>query len=138
MKSPELHALVASALSDAAAGVSDHRALTSAFDRLCEQLDQRLNALFGATAVKDLFARAVHLAQIDFPWLANVLPDYNSSCSAEAKVTGIPADGLAAGLAAVLTHKLELLVTLVGEDLVLPIVQQAWGVSQAADGEDFQ
>jgi hypothetical protein len=35
------------------------------------------------------------------------------------------------GLAAVLAHKIGLLNTFVGEDLVLPLVQQAWGVIEA-------
>ena len=41
-------------------------------------------------------------------------------------------DTLEEGLAAVLAHNIGLLSAFVGEDLVLPLVQQAWGVVETA------
>jgi hypothetical protein len=48
-----------------------------------------------------------------------------------APVAVLEIDRLEEGLAAVLAHNIGLLVAFVGEDLVLPLVQQAWGVVEA-------
>ena len=42
-------------------------------------------------------------------------------------------DRIADGLATVLAHDIALLSTFVGEDLVLPLVQEAWGTMMPED-----
>ena len=44
-------------------------------------------------------------------------------------------DRLQEGLAAVLAHNIALLSAFVGEDLVLPLVQQAWSTAIAAEDQ---
>ena len=44
-------------------------------------------------------------------------------------------DRLEEGLAAVLAHNIALLSAFVGEDLVLPLVQQAWGTAMLAEDQ---
>ena len=42
---------------------------------------------------------------------------------------------VAEGLAAVLAHDIELLSTFVGDDLVRPLVHQAWGIAMLAEDQ---
>jgi hypothetical protein len=44
-------------------------------------------------------------------------------------------DRFAEGLATVLAHNIGLLSTFVGEDLVLPLVQEAWGIMMLAEDQ---
>jgi len=131
--SPQLRRFVRRALVDATGAASPDRAqVASAFDSLCQRLLERLEPLFGTTAVAALFGRAFHLAKSEFPWLEDVVPKNAASCSAEglASVGGLDVGGLAEGLAAVLAYDIGLLSALVGKDLILPLVQQAWGAAR--------
>src|SRR5215204_3082625 len=60
----------------AATGVAtpDASQIASSYDRLCDSLRARLYPLFGVAAIDALFARGLHLAAADFPWLKDVLP----------------------------------------------------------------
>jgi hypothetical protein len=91
--------------------------------------------LFGSTAVNTLFLRAVYLATVEFKWLDRVVPKSQDLCAVApiASVDVLEIGVLEEGLAAVLAHNIELLSGFVGEDLVLPLVQQAWGTVQLAD-----
>jgi hypothetical protein len=129
-----LRRFVRRALVDATGAAAPNRAqLAAAFDLLCERLSRQLKPLFGATAVNALFVRAVHVAAAEFSWLSDVLPNDQAPCVSNR----IGSDGdldietLTEGLAVVLAHNIGLLSTFVGEDLVLPLVQQAWGVIEA-------
>ena len=119
------HALIA------ASGENPNAAqLGSAFDLLCQQLRARLRPLFGGHAIRALFARAVHLAAVEFSWLSDVMPIAGDCCSNEAVAaasTTLPADAIAEGLAAVLANDIGLLITFIGDDFVMPLVQEAWG-----------
>jgi hypothetical protein len=91
-----------------------------------------LDPLFGRTAVAALFARALHVATAEFPWLADVVPKNGERCSLaglERVSAGIGRDVLVEGLAAVLAHDIGLLSALIGEDFVMPLVQSAWGAA---------
>lgn len=131
LSSPSLRRFVRRALVDAAG--TDPRArtqLASGFDALCVRLHRQLLPLFGTTAVEALFARAVHVAAREFPWLRELLRNGGDPCVAgRITVLGdIDIDRLEEGLAAVLAHNIGLLNGFVGEDLVLPLVEQAWGI----------
>ena len=131
---PSLRRFARRALVDATGSASPDRAhLASAFDVLYQRLRQQLRPLFGATAVNALFVRAVHVAAAEFPWLPEILPSDKDPCASDriASVAEPEAETVKEGLAAVLAHNIGLLNTFVGEDLVLPLVQQAWGATDA-------
>jgi hypothetical protein len=137
---PTLRRFVRRALVDATGSASPDRAqLASAFDLLCERLRRQLKPIFGVTAVNALFVRAVHVAAAEFAWLREVLPSDQDPCVTDRIASaGEPAnETMEEGLAAVLAHNIGLLNTFVGEDLVVPLVQQAWGVIETprAEGE---
>jgi hypothetical protein len=134
LSSPLLRRFARRALVDATGAAAPDRAqLASAFDRLCEHLRRQLQPLFGITAVSALFVRALHVATVDFPWLRELVRNDQDPCVIDriAAVRELEIDTLEEGLAAVLAYNIGLLNTFVGEDLVLPLVQQAWGVIDA-------
>jgi hypothetical protein len=107
----------------------DRAQLASSFDLLCDRLRARLNPLFGPTAIAALFARALHVATAEFPWLAEVVLKDGERCSLAGleRVSGeIKHEALTEGLAAVLAHEIGLLSAFIGEDFVIPLVQAAW------------
>jgi hypothetical protein len=135
LSSSNLRRFVRHALMDASGTESPtHEQLAVAFDARSEQLRARLQPLFGAAAITALFARALHVATMEFPWLREVIakdPNFRS-------VNGMPDSALQTGsfeegLAALLAHQIGLLSTFVGDDLVLPLVQQAWGATPSAE-----
>lgn len=129
---PSLRRFVRRALVDATGVASpDPAQLASAFDLLSERLRLQLQPVFGAAAVTALFVRAVHVATLEFPWLRELVRNDHDPCVGDriASVGQLELDTLEEGLAAVLAHNIGLLNAFVGEDLVLPLVQQAWGVA---------
>jgi hypothetical protein len=121
------------------AGAPDRAQLASAFDLLCERLRRQLKPIFGATAVNALFLRSVHVASAEFAWLREILPNGHDPCVSDriASDEDLDIETLTEALAAVLAHNIGLLNTFVGEDLVLPLMQQAWGIieAQRTEGE---
>ncbi len=129
--SPRFRRFARRALVQAAGAEPPDRAqLASAFEALCERLRTRLHPLFGGTAIEALFARALHVARSEFPWLAGVVPRQTQRCSLEGLDT-VTADlqpgGIEEGLAAILGHQIGLLSAFIGEDLIVPLVQESWG-----------
>jgi hypothetical protein len=136
LSSPKLRRFVRHALIGVAGDTAPDRAqLASSFDLLCERLRARLQPLFGATAIAALFARALHVATAEFPWLADVVPTDGERCSVEGleRVSGhIERDALEEGLATVLAHDIGLLSAFIGDDFVMPLVEAAWGATLPA------
>jgi hypothetical protein len=131
---PSLRRFVRRALAGAAGAASPNREqLGSAFDLLCERLRRHLQPLFGAAAVNALFKRALHVTAGEFSWLRELVPSDHNPCVGHriASAGDLDIETLAEGLAALLAHNIGLLNTFVGEDLVLPLVQQAWGIIEA-------
>ncbi len=130
LSAPKLRRFVMHALAGATGEPAPDRAqLASAFDLLCDRLRGRLHPLFGPTAIAALFARAVHVATAEFPWLVDVIPRDGQRCSLdglERLSREIEREALAEGLAAVLAHEMGLLSAFIGEDFVMPLVQAAW------------
>jgi hypothetical protein len=119
------HALVG------ATGVAapDRTQLAAAFDLLCERLRARLHPMFGSAAVGALFGRAHRVATAEFTWLNEVVPRDGERCSlkgVEAVSHQVEPEMMAEGLAAVLAHDIGLLSTFIGDDLVMPLVEEAW------------
>jgi hypothetical protein len=130
LSSPKLRRFVVHALVGATGEPApDPTQLASAFDLLCDRLRARLHPLFGPAAIAALFARALHVAMTEFPWLSDVVPKDGEQCSLGGleRVSGdIKHETLAEGLAAVLAHDIGLLSAFIGEDFVMPLVQAAW------------
>lgn len=119
--------LVRTALFDAAGPNPGHAQIVLAFNSLCDRLGAVLEPLFGARAIDALFLRARHLAAREFPRLSGVLAKNERRCRVDALDGSAVADAeLADLLTAVLAYKIELLITFVGEDLVMPLVRRAW------------
>jgi hypothetical protein len=133
MSSSKLHRFARHALvTTTRATVPDAAQLASAFNELCEGLRERLQPMFGPAAMAALFGRAHRLAISEFPWLANVVHATDGRCSVEGLETAardLAPGVIADGLAAVVAHAIGLLSTLIGDDLVMPLVYQAWGTA---------
>jgi hypothetical protein len=141
LHSPSLRRFVRRALVDATGVAEPDRAqLASAFDTLCQRLRDRLQPLFGTAAVAALYVRSVHVATGEYPWLHELAGNGQGSCSIDGIATlgSLDVETLHDGLTTVLAHNIGLLSAFVGEDLVMPLVQQAWGVSGASGSEGDQ
>ena len=130
LSSSKLRRFVRQALVGASGATApDQAQLASSFNSLCERLRARLHPLFGSTAIAALFARALHVATAEFPWLARVVAKDGERCELEgleAVSRTIDRETLEEGLAAVLAHEMGLLSAFIGEDFVMPLVQAAW------------
>jgi hypothetical protein len=138
LSSPRLQRFARRALLEAAgAGDPDIPGLSFAFNDLCERLRRRLQPLFGKAAIAALFGRALHVATSDFGWLTQGIGTTGDCCSADALTTvqGVETDRLTEGLATVLAHTIGLLSAFIGEDLVMPLVQEAWGMKMLAEDQ---
>jgi hypothetical protein len=106
--------------------------LSAAFILLSDQLGLRLRPLFGGLAIKDLLARALSLAQKEFPWLDGVSVDGSDGYALlglEAIKEDVSPHELASGFSAILAHQIALLCGFIGDDIVLPLVEQSWGTA---------
>lgn len=127
--SPKLAELARRIVEQEAGGSRDPAAPAAAVEAACRRLRGHLVDLLGSGGVVALLGRGLHLAQREQPLLAGV------------RVSGEPAgcftgltDSLGAGTqeeattaaAALLTHMLDLLVVLLGEDLGMNPIRKLW------------
>jgi hypothetical protein len=137
MGAPRLQHSVGTALVRATHVASPTQAqLASAFDALSGRLRARLQTLFGDVAVSALAAKALRAASVQFGWLTEVVPNDVDSASAPSGLAilgGLDAAVVRDGFSALLAHEIDLLTGFVGEDLALPLLQQAWGTATAAE-----
>jgi hypothetical protein len=108
----------------------------AAFDVLCVALRKRLQPVFGAVAVTALFARAVHLVSAEFAWLADVLPSGADACARdglEALNGQVDPGEFEEALGAVLSREIGLLSEFIGDDVVMPLVYEAWALQGRSD-----
>lgn len=130
LSSPKLQRFARQALLAATGQAApDQAQLASSFNLLCDRLRARLHPLFGPTAIAALFARSLHVATAEFPWLSDVVPKHGERCSLEGLErvgAALEREVLAEGLAALLAHDIGLLSAFIGEDFVMPLVQAAW------------
>jgi hypothetical protein len=78
----------------------------------------------------------VQLATAEYPWLPEVFLRDHEHCSLEGLKRiddRLEPAAMAAGLASVLANQIALLTTLIGDDLVLPLVQEAWAGTARSD-----
>ena len=137
LSSPRLRRFVKHALIAATNVTSpDGAQLSTAFNLLCEQLWVRLRPLFGELAIKALFVRAVHASQMEFSWLHGLSPDPGVGCRLEgldAVSREMDPQTLVEGLAAILADEIGLLSAFIGDDVVLPLVEQSWAKASRRD-----
>jgi hypothetical protein len=97
------------------------------FRALRDRLRQTLVPIFGHVAIDALFERSVALATDDFVWLPDAMGARGTNASEVSIPSATTADTLLDGFAAVMAYDIGLLIEFVGEDLILPLVQKAWG-----------
>jgi hypothetical protein len=142
MTAPELAALRQLALRvlmHHAGQDGDAAALAVAAHRAHDELAGVLAPLIGQVGIDALAARAVHLAQRDYPWLAKT-PDperpqetfTHVSVSLEQQDPALAAEAAAA----VLATFTGLLATLIGEPLMTRLMRQAWPVGFSDAGTE--
>jgi hypothetical protein len=130
LNSDHLQRFVRLVLVEAAGGVEANRSqFASGFISLRERLRQHLEPPFGSIVVTELFTRALSGAAADFPWLSEVIGKngHEYSANAVAAIQHVDVSRLEDGFATVLTSTIGLLNTFIGQDLVLPLVHEAWG-----------
>jgi len=112
--------------------------IAAAFQSLRDRLAHTLGGVFGPPAIDALFERATLLAAQEFAWIAEAgsIGQRDEEVDGSVWRTHSPAV-VADGLATLLGHDIDLLVGLVGDDLILPLIQKAWGgaVTPSMDGE---
>ena len=98
------------------------------FKALRERLGETFIPVFGAIAIDALFERSRYLTAQEFTWLPDVMPGPSATSLDLAALCRVKtADEALDGFATMLAHDIGLLTTLVGDDLVWPLVEKAWG-----------
>ena len=112
-----------------ARGSPDPAAPAAAVETACRRLRDHLVDLLGSGGVSALLRRALHLAQREQPLLAGVTVGGESAACfiglAESLASSTEEEATAAAVT-VLTHMLDLLVTLLGEDLGMKPIRKLW------------
>lgn len=124
---PALRTAAARLLKLEAAGRRGTRELPTA-PLVCERLRRLLSTLLGTAGFKALLARAVTLAKAEVPALRALQIQPDSS------LVGLGEnDELADGEVVLVAHLLGLLVTFIGEALMLRLVNDAWPKARLGD-----
>ena len=133
-----LRQLAVRVLRDQSGPNADAASVALAARRCFEQLARVLTPLIGQVGIDALAARAVHLAQREYPWLADTRdrehaegPLVQVSMSLEHHEPALATEAAAA----VLATFTGLLVTMIGEPLTGRLMRQAWpdGFSDAGE-----
>ena len=118
-----------------ARGSPDPAASAAAVETACRRLRDHLVDLLGSGGVSALLRRALHLAQREQPLLAGVTVSGDSNgCFiglAKSLASSTEEEATAAAVT-VLTHMLDLLVTLLGEDLGMKPIRKLWPQATSA------
>ncbi len=117
------------------ATILDQSEMVEAAERVLDKLQVRLSKVIGQEGFRTLMARALTLTTSQFPHLGSVRVGANGSLAGlqEAAGTELQETGNSvaqqdanAGAAALVAQLLGLLVTFIGEDLMLRILSKAW------------
>ena len=128
MRSAAGHGLAVWALTSELGDAWERDDLHAAAERACGKLCARLATLVSVEGYRALLARAVHLAQPEYPFLnALKAPSASGACLGEPPPTdGIDPSTMRDGLTAVLAGTIDLFVTFIGEELTLRAVRDIW------------
>jgi hypothetical protein len=127
--SPKLVELALRIIEEEAGGSSDPPASAAAVEAACRRLTDHLVDLLGSGGVTAMLRRALHLAQREQPRLAGVAVSGERSPWFSGLVESLAAsteEEAAAAAASVLTHMLDLLVVLLGEELGMKPILKLW------------
>lgn len=132
---PRLLAIARRLVEHEAGGRRDAAAVAEAAVRANQKLRQHLSKLVGPAGFHALVSRALVLARNDHPVLNGVTVDPDGGLVGMTAVAMDPNwhDGQTDALYAVLANFLWLLVTFIGEDLALRLVQDLWPEVPLAD-----
>ncbi|MDO8692049.1 MAG: hypothetical protein Q7R39_18925 [Dehalococcoidia bacterium] len=103
--------------------------LAAALETACQKLSKQISPLFGAGGFHAVIARAIHLAAEDFPFLESVKVKVQPGICLEGLGEVIEGQDVAranSALAAVLVCFIDLLCSLIGEELTLRQFTRAW------------
>jgi hypothetical protein len=116
-------------LEEEAGGAPDATASAAAVDAACRRLRDDLADLLGSGGVSALLGRALHLAQREQPLLARLVVSREPAACFPGLAEALAAssdEGAAEAAASILTHVLDLLVTLFGEELGMKPIHRRW------------
>ena len=98
-------------------------------ERVCQRLQQRLKLLIGTAGLYALFARALYLAKAEYPWLDVVEMEQDPDCSLKGLREAAEqqdSDEASKGFAAITANIISLLVTFIGEDIIMGLMYETW------------
>ncbi|HUE84706.1 MAG TPA: hypothetical protein VMO26_01390 [Vicinamibacterales bacterium] len=137
--SPALVDLARRIVEQEAGGSPDPASSAAGVDTACLRLTDHLVDVLGAVGVSALRRRALHLAQREQPLLARVAVSGDSDACysglAESLAASTREEATAAAVT-VLTHLLDLLVVLLGEELGMKPVRKLWPRATSAREND--
>ena len=96
---------------------------------LWERLAVELSSIVGDSAFHTLFARSIHLARVDYPWLTDGA-DHGFKRLRSSLEQRAPAEAGAASIA-LFTILTDTLILLIGESLTITILYASWGQDTA-------
>lgn len=114
---------------------SDANALADATLRTWQEMETQLAPVIGTRGVDVLFARALHITSATFPWL-EIPRDRKDSddrpASVKRRLAGCEPNVAEEASVALLTTFVELLTTLIGENLTERLMKTAWAPGSPA------
>ncbi len=129
MATPQLRELARRLFAHEAARRGEPGGSAETMARACQRLYQRLNPLIGTGGLHALLIRALHLAGAEYPWLDAVKVEEHPGCSLKGLSEAAEGRGTAEtseGFSAMIANIIWLLVTFIGEDIILSLVYEAW------------
>lgn len=96
------------------------------FCGICDKLREPLGALTGAGGYRALLARALALAHAEVRWLHAVHIKSDGTLDFPKELARLRKEDLAKGEVILVAHLLDLLVTFIGEALMLSLLQDVW------------
>lgn len=127
--SPNLVELARRIVEREAGGSPDGAASVAGVERACQKLKNHLVDLLGSVGVSALLTRALHLAQRENPFLAGIAVNGEpGTCftGLEESLAARTDEEATAAAATVLTHVLDLLVVMLGEELGMKPIRKLW------------
>jgi hypothetical protein len=124
-----VRAVVRAEIARDGAGVDSHVA-----QRIMVRLHQELGKLIGAAGFDVLLARALVLARRARPSLAGIAAGPGGTLTGLADAGGDDGEQEEAATA-IASHFIELLVTLIGEDLAMRLLRDMWPTATAEEGQ---
>lgn len=113
--------LLALEATSSASGAHSHEAV-----RVCQKLRLAVTRFAGAEGFTSLMRRSLALARVEAPLLKSITPASDGCPEGIEKLVSDAHAGAKDAFAAVIAHFLGLLVTFVGEPLMLRLVRDAW------------